>query len=347
MKNAERINNFLMSSKGEIPNNGMVAIVLGNEAADLDSMVSAILYGYLLSSGANTEVIIPVINIPRNDYKLRTEAVYLFQEAGIDTKAMTFIDEIDIDKLKEGNRLRLVLVDHNQISSRQEALNVSVTEIIDHHADEKSYSSTTHVEIEPVGSAATLVTGRFLSAKADLLEGSAGTLLLGTILLDTVNLDESAGRVTAKDLEAAKQLLELSGKDQRELFDRLQYEKFNVSALESYDLLRKDYKEWKLGDVSCGIGSVLMPAEEWLKKDAKIFSAFETYVKERKLDVLIAMNAYTDPEFSRDLGVYVPNDELRSKLISFFQASDLGLEKMDVSALDGNKEGAFFHQKNL
>ena len=51
--------------------------------------------------------------------------------------------------------------------------------------------------VELVGSCSTLVAEKCLAL--DVLDGHMCSLLLGTILLDTVNLDPRAGRTTGKD----------------------------------------------------------------------------------------------------------------------------------------------------
>lgn len=58
-----------------------VTVVMGNEAADLDSLVSAIAYARLLEEtrSPSSTVVVPFLNIPRRDLPLRTEAAYLFR----------------------------------------------------------------------------------------------------------------------------------------------------------------------------------------------------------------------------------------------------------------------------
>jgi len=337
------INSFLKKSGAGIGGSDKAVVVMGNEAADLDSMASAVLYAYYLSIAEPGSTPVPLVNIPRDDFKLRTEAVFLFKEAGIDVDAMNFAGDVDLTALAADGRLGLVLIDHNKLGAGQSELESSVTAILDHHADEKAYPSTAKVDIRPVGSAATIVAESFLNDAAEAVDTSVGTLLLGTILLDTVNLDPEAGRVTDADQAVAEKLSAIISADRDELFGKLQFEKFNVAALGSYDLLRKDYKEWQMGSVKCGIGSVLMSAEAWMKKDSEIATSFGKYLKERNLDVLLAMNAFTEPSFTRHLGVYVPDSERRQKLIEFLEASDLGLEALGAGA--GGV--AFYNQKNL
>ncbi len=336
---------FLKGLKNNFSDQKPVTIVMGNEAADLDSIVSAVTYAWYLYLSDSSQKPFPLINIPRADFKLRTEAVFLFEEAGINIDHLLFVEDVDLDKLKAGGKLKLVLVDHNKLASGQAGLETAITGIIDHHADEESYPPAAVTDIRPVGSAATIVAEYFLKDQREAIDKSLGTLLLGTILLDTVNLDPEAGRVTDDDSKAAKELIDIAGLDSKKLFDKLQFEKFNVSSLGSYDLLRKDYKEWQLGSVKLGIGSVLLPIEKWVSKDPEIASECGRYLKERKLDVLLAMNAFTLPEFTRQLVVYVPDNSLRADTVAFLEGSDLGLEKLNVNS--SANSCTFYNQKNL
>ena len=336
---------FLAGLKNNFSDQKQVTIVMGNEAADLDSMASAVTYAWYLHLSDSSQNPFPLINIPRADFKLRTEAVFLFEEAGVNIDHLLFSDDMDLEKLKAGGNLKLVLVDHNKLASNQAGLETVITGILDHHADEESYPPAAVTDIRPVGSAATIVAESFLKDQRDSLDTHLGTLLLGTILLDTVNLDPEAGRVTDDDSKAAKEIIDISGLDSGKLFEKLQFEKFNVSSLDSYDLLRKDYKEWQMDSVKLGIGSVLLPIRKWVAKDPDIANECERYLKERDLDILLAMNAFTSPEFTRQLVVFVPDDSLRADTIAFLEGSDLGLEKLDVNS---SAEGCtFYNQKNL
>lgn len=53
---------------------------MGNEACDLDSTTCALLYArYLNSKAMYSSIHLPVLNIPRDDYLLKTEVVYLLK----------------------------------------------------------------------------------------------------------------------------------------------------------------------------------------------------------------------------------------------------------------------------
>jgi exopolyphosphatase len=343
-------NNFLSYIKGvksSLSKNNPVTFVLGNEAADLDSITSAVLYAYYLNLKGLTANPIPLINIPREDFKLRTEAVFLFNHSRVDVDNLIFIDDIDLIKLKENNYLKLILVDHNKLSSAHSEFQSCISAILDHHEDENDYPEGIFVDIRPVGSTATIVGECFLKDQPDDIEKSMGTLLLGTILLDTINLDPAAGRVSDDDRKIAQKLIELTKLDKDVLFKKIQFEKFNVSSLGSYDLLRKDYKEWQMGSVKCGIGSVLLSVGTWIDNDPHIVSAYDIYLKERNLNVLITMNAFTHSGFTRQIVVYIPEKKLRTDTLVFLESSELDLEKIKTPVLTGAGKCLFYNQANL
>ena len=341
------LNHFLFDSKFSLNKKDKVCIVMGNEAADLDSMASSVVYAYYLQSQNKDDksIYLPLINIPKKDFKLRTEAVYLFSEAGIDSENLIFNDEINIDEIAKSGKLSLILVDHNRISAGLSSYSDKVIEVIDHHKDEEIYDSSMTV-IEPVGSAATLVSEKILENNKSLFDESTAKLMAGTVLLDTVNFNPDAKRTTDKDMKVTEYLLETFNLDREKLFEKLQFEKFNTSSLSTIDLLRKDYKEWNMGGKKCGFSSALLPSAKWLAKDDKISENTADYCRDRNLDILFIMIAYTEPEFTRELMLFSNDGALRKQVIDCMQEKDLkletirGIENPDTNRMD------IFAQKN-
>lgn len=343
---ANTILQFLGKARTALGNGGSICVVTGNEAADLDSMASAVVYAWLLSREAGGSVCVPLIPIPREDFRLRTEAVYLFKEAGISEHDLLFLDDVDLAALKARSALKLVLVDHNKPSKAMAAYTDCVTGIIDHHQDEGLFSAASPRLIEPVGSCMTLVAGLALEGAATAIDRSCAVLMAGTVLLDTVNLDSQAGRVTPKDAALATAILGRTGMDQKALFDRLQSEKFNVADLSTADLLRKDYKEYVAGSLRYGMSSVLLSIEDWKKKDKGLAKALTAYAQDRKLQVLVVMNAYTEPKFTRELVVYSPDAALFAKLSAWLAAADLGLAAVPGPADAPTSSYGWYSQAN-
>ena len=347
-KSIETINNALGAAKTNLNTDYLVRVVMGNEASDLDSMASSIAYGYLLSQESlpGGEIVLPVMNIPRDDFKLRTEAVYLFKEVGIDISRLVFLDEIKLDALRDRKLLKLVLVDHNKLAKSQEALADAVDEIIDHHEAENLYPYVAKRTIEPgLGSTATLIAERIIKRKRELLDEGLATLLLGTILLDTANLKPS--RTKPKDEAMVKDLSEFVVVSRDALFKKVEFEKFNASGLSTYDLLRKDYKEADAGRVKYGISSVPISVRDWFGKDPNLGEGFLGYADLKKVDLLLTMHFYEDPEFRRELGIFSKNQTLIEKATSALASTDLKLEPMTPSAQPGGKDTQVFFFKQL
>ncbi|KAL1478399.1 hypothetical protein MTO96_035044 [Rhipicephalus appendiculatus] len=220
-----------------------VHVVMGNEACDLDSAVSAIVTAYLLHElqPVATLLVVPVLNIARKDVKLRTEITYFFEHVDIPLDTLVCRDEIDLKKLHSQSKLSLTLVDHNLLPKEDADLQPAVQEIIDHHRLETSHRCDKTVEM--VGSCCTLVADKVLHSKPELLDPQVALLLYGTILLDTVCLSESARKTTAKDLEVVSKLQALlPDLSKEEVFKPLCRAKSNVEGLTLDELLRKDLK---------------------------------------------------------------------------------------------------------
>lgn len=343
----QSINQYILEAKTGIKDKFIDLLVMGNEAADLDSMASAIVFAYIRSEAEPDKNIVPLMPIVREDFKLRTEAVYVFEKAQIDLDRLIFLDEMPQTFMDRVNNM--AIVDHNKMSGAFEDHGDKVRMIVDHHKEEGLYENAVTRIIEPVGSTASLVGEILINDFPELMDAQMAMLLTGTILLDTVNIDPEAGRVTNKDTEIALTLMKYCTLDQDQYFEEVQKAKFDTASLTTTDLLRKDYKEFKFGDIRCGIASALLPMVEWTKKDNELSIGFETYARRRNLDVLLSMNAYTDPEFNRDLAVYCIDERMHDKLISFLQKKGLDLTNFVFDDQKPCLEGrmTFYSQANL
>ncbi|XP_078143399.1 exopolyphosphatase PRUNE1 isoform X3 [Centroberyx gerrardi] len=220
-------------------------VVLGNEACDVDSMVSALAYAYFLFKTVQSEMLaLPVLNICQSEFVLRSDSVFLLRQTGLSADLLLFRDQLDLLHLQRAGRLRLTLVDHNVLPSADAGLEGAVVEVIDHHLLEREPSSSCPVTVETVGSCATLVTERIVQKAPDILDQQLAQLLYATILLDCVNMAPAAGKVTPKDSQYVAVLEErFPALPQRgALFAALQAAKFDVSGLSTEQMLLKDMK---------------------------------------------------------------------------------------------------------
>ncbi|KAK3266943.1 hypothetical protein CYMTET_24468 [Cymbomonas tetramitiformis] len=243
------LNEFLATARrlSQQADGTALTVVLGNEAADLDSMVCAIMYAFLLSQRATVDSprSVPVINIPRQDLSLRPDAVWILQQVGVDLQSLVFLDDLDLAALLASGRLHsLVLVDHNRLAARQADLEPAVVEILDHHMDEGMYGNSKRT-ITTVGSCTSLVAKAWHSRPEalPLLLSSSGLrrLMRGVILLDTCNFDPSQGRGTPLDEQVIKEMVAAEPHDSEDLYEELRLRRFDISAMSTPDLLRKYY----------------------------------------------------------------------------------------------------------
>ena len=68
-----------------------LCVVLGNEACDLDSTCSALIYALFLSRTKKyCATNIPMLNIDREDFAMKSEVVYFLRRFGITAKSLVF-----------------------------------------------------------------------------------------------------------------------------------------------------------------------------------------------------------------------------------------------------------------
>uniref|UniRef100_A0A8C5WLP5 Prune exopolyphosphatase 1 n=1 Tax=Leptobrachium leishanense TaxID=445787 RepID=A0A8C5WLP5_9ANUR len=345
---------FLQSCQARVqskPSTVDFHVLLGNEACDLDSAVSAITLAYYLAKTSSCKKLeyVPVLNIPRRDFPLRTESTFFLKEQGISVYHLTFRDEIDMESLYESGRLVLTLVDHNVLSSADSFMEDVVTEVIDHHTLERRTAPSCRVTSEPVGSCATLVAEKIIRGAPDLVDLQLASLLRGTIILDCVNMAPAAGKVTPKDSEYVA-LLETMFPDlppRTAVFDSLQKAKFDVSGLTTEQMLTKDMKALVSRDLCLAISAIYIHLEEFLRRP-DVESDLSAYCEKHRYNVLIAMIITFSNENQpvRQIAVYSPRQELRTLICKVLEeATNPPLDLSPVPS-DPCKHLATYHQGN-
>ncbi|KAJ1850123.1 Exopolyphosphatase [Coemansia sp. RSA 2703] len=308
---------------------GKLTLVLGNESADLDSMVSSISLAYTLTQAGSVPAI-PIINAQRSDLSLRPDCNLLLTTtlaaSGGSLQDLTFIDDIDLPSVIEKytptenyvvpGQLEVWLTDHNAPTSTQMFLEPFVRGIVDHHVDERRCLDAGTRDIEMVGSCASLV-ARMLREREPLIDPVLAKMLLSPVLIDTANLSPTANKATDVDRAAVAWLMpqvqwalvpatsndedadspvSLDVQNTTELYRALDKLKGQVSDLSARDLLRKDYKQWLVSDHSglqwnVGISSVGYRLKKWVKRDGQdtIVAAIDQWIDERQLDIALVM----------------------------------------------------------
>lgn len=305
----------------------VVHVVIGNEAADADSIISALVYAHHKRRHAteNGRVIVPVVPVPRDELALRCDVVSLFRELHVDERALVFVDEFPWRHaaFQAGGRARLdfTLLDHNALSTKRMGGDDGVgrvVEILDHHMDLGKHTDAAVREIAfadgqaLVASSCTLVAEKVLQTSGGTeTDALHATLLLAVIALDSVNFDPSAKKVTARDVAAAKALEKTAFAPKEALFHWLQGAKFSADHWDAFTVrncLQCDYKEFELPPGSgrhsgpYGVSAVLIDLERFVTKAVSgdaLVTQLEAFVAANRLVFLLVMTMFVDAEGSR------------------------------------------------
>ncbi|XP_068236710.1 exopolyphosphatase PRUNE1 isoform X2 [Palaemon carinicauda] len=292
--------------------------------------------------------IVPSLNIQQEDYPLKTEVSYWLSKHGVTQEHIIFRNELDLAREKALD-VKLTLVDHNVQAINDKDLEPLVVSILDHHKLERPNPENVRdgIRIEMVGSCSTLVAEEVLEKLPDILDNTTASLLYGTIILDTVNLNKEAKRVTAKDIEVCQHLQSRMNfePNNNDIFKELTAAKSDVSNLTSEELLRKDVKVVEGCDLKIAIPSIPMSVKRYLEQPG-VSETLKHHCAKHDYAVIVIMGiTITEEKVSRDIAVYSVNDELKKKVTHHLQsASDgiLQLEPMDISV----ECGLVYIQKN-
>jgi len=327
--------------------------VIGNPAGDADSIVSALGWAFL-------KKLSPVMCISKADLETqRPETLQLLTWAAVDLSNLVYLDDWEAQVSVND---KLTLMDHNRYVYRPQTPHI--VEIVDHHRDDGHHmdASLRHIAFEEkatVASTCTLV----VEARTSAFPADLGFLLLGVILLDSVNLSPAAGKVTERDVQAVERLQQTTDYSALPdevvstfvqgdkvntdlLFQKLQDAKFDPSfwrKLSVRDALRLDYKQY---DHKMGIASCLLSLEDWnLKTD--IAQGIDGFMKGNDLVCLIIMLAFSNPTkddgdspLRRQLALFHRDESELQALIVHLQNTDLRLSPLKSAY------GANFDQGN-
>ncbi|XP_070768213.1 exopolyphosphatase PRUNE1 isoform X2 [Enoplosus armatus] len=311
-------------------------VVLGNEACDVDSMVCALTYAYFLSKTVRSEMLaLPLLNIRQSDLVLRSDNVFLLRQIGLSPDLLLFRDQLDLRALQQAGRLRLTLVDHNVLPSSDSDLEGAVVEVIDHHLLEREPSPFCPVIVETVGSCSTLVTEHIIQKAPEILDQQVSQLLYAAVVLDCVNMEPSAGKVTPKDSQyaAALECRFPSLPPRAALFQTLQNAKFDVSGLNTEQMLLKDMKAAS-GSLNLAVSVLYINLENFLQR-AKLEAELSDFCLKFGFDLLLLMTISfsENQEPIRELAVFSHSATCREQVSLYLeQARNPSLNLCPISS---------------
>jgi exopolyphosphatase len=320
-------------------------VVMGNEAGDLDTLASSIAYAYFLATNAKTRSV-PLLQMDRSDLSLRSENIYALSLAGITDpdNQLLFLSDIPPSPTAFPSH-KFALVDHNKLGARYSSPSTIVTAILDHHADEKEHMSANPRIIAPAGSCSSHVTQYLASSVSSDNEtrfdipSELATLLMCAISIDT-NALKPKGKALPVDYSAAFHLLPRSSlgsavegllppslsesdltTDQKEqihaipalqqLTSTLSSKKTDLSHLSTYDIIRRDYKEYtyevllsssasEKADIKAGLATVPLPLQGEWSEDGRLLNSAEDWMTTRSISILGILTTFRKEKSGKD-----------------------------------------------
>ena len=190
-------------------------------------------------------------------------------------------------------KYNVILVDHNQPAQSVDGLEeADIMEIIDHH---NLGNLGTQIPIQfrsmPVGCTCTLIYQIYKENNIEIPENIAG-LMLSAILSDTLLLKSPT--TTDMDVEVARKLAAIANLDIQEYGMAMLKAGSSIAGMSISEIVEQDFKTFKLGETSIGIGQVMTLDFEEIAKDMPKYIAHldEMCVKNNyKLAVLFVTDA--------------------------------------------------------
>ena len=331
----------------EKENARVVTVAIGNEAGDLDSIVSPIACAYLidkfgLPDGTRAHAVIPVISFPRSQFRLRRDAETLFHKVFGEKAPLADLCFLD-DAIHPAN---LVLTDHNALTITEESYaNAPVLAILDHHTDSGDHreaQGTNRVVRDDVGSACTIVTQALLKDPSAKIPEELAFMLLAVIELDCRRWNPS--KTSPIDREIYAKLIEQLSLSWAELtsgiYEELSEARRDVSGFSFADLLRLDYKNCscirsdapKVGMASIGANFFDLSSSRGSEVDRmqEMRENMLSFAKERGLDAIVALTAPCNGQ--RHLMLTGESEQVVLDIVTLLQAPPSAFPK-EISAL--------------
>ncbi len=281
-------------------------LIAGNQAADLDSAVSAFALAELIGR-LNPELnVTPLIQGAFDDLSLKPEIEGLFTEAGTPLEAVSFQRSLQNPGglLPEPNS-RLILVDHNEKDPGLPDL--PLAGIVDHHRDSGRAMNLPLRDIRICGSCASIIS-EYWSASGEDIPGRTALLLAGAIAVDTGYLDPHWGKTTELDSREYSRLTSLLSSGEKEYVAGLLKLKNDLSHLTMADHLRRDYKDFSIAGLSGGIASLTINRKEFMKAPFYSPRELDRFKNSCCRDFLMLLHSYGTP-LKREISLYDPEDK--------------------------------------
>lgn len=341
-------------------------VALGNVSGDMDSVVCSILLGYYLTYKQGfyeeekdevdpesitdercSKFCMPLLNMAQSDIEARSEILHHFDQVGVNKHELPATDIIDLKHYADLDKLGVNLVDHNHPDCTQEFLQGYVERIYDHHSEKKTtYPKLVEKDVRFCGSAGSLVAKLILEDsdwKDTLLDKDIAFFASAPILIDTVNFKEKmrGKKWDEVDKEIFDSLKEIAGDHIPDnYFDTLYDMKTDVQTninLGLHLLLRKDYKNYMMGETKMGISTIFISLDVVEEHFGDIVKQeMDNIMKEKELAMYTILTHYeVDDDVRRQVCSYAQDEALANKLLDLYDGMQppINLERVDFGRI--------------
>jgi len=115
---------------------------------------------------------LPFLHYPKSHFNLKTEVAHALKQVNVDADQLLYLhDELDeLNQMYQLNRLKIVLVDHNNVVPMLQPFADSIVRIIDHHklVEPSLIPASCNRTIKLVGSCSSLVSAAIDELKVEL-----------------------------------------------------------------------------------------------------------------------------------------------------------------------------------
>lgn len=194
---------------------------------------------------------------------------------------------IRITDIKQKNRKKVILVDHNEIEQSVIGLEeAEIIEIVDHH---KIGDLTTTKPINfrnmGVGSTNTIVYMMYQEGRIEIPKQIAGIMFSG-IISDTLNF--TSPTTTKIDIDVANQLAIIAGIDKKEYAMQMFKEGTDISKKTTEEIITGDLKVFQIDNQKIGVSQVFtLSAQQILEEKEKYIQAMEELKNAKGYSMLI------------------------------------------------------------
>ena len=327
----------------------------------MDSIVSALVWSYYKQSQTDKDskmLYIPILTIPKKEFKLRKDALYLFEQIDksiidnlffIDTihKILAFTTPPSHNNNEEKQieafniNLNVHLVDHNNLSiSLDPLLGKYVNYIIDHHADEGNYLNQCKDNqriINFVGSNVSNVINHIQSNHKDFdiaaIGKVFGSMINAVILLDTAAFDEKMKKTTDTDVKVYNLFKDYNlMKDHKAWYDILLEKRCDMDGFTFSELLVKDMKIFKENEIIFGIPGIGTSLQSIVESEKnEMFEVIDAFQREKQLDMVTVGSIYSENNaLQRQLALFSDNEVLFNTVSNALETQQNILQPIEI-----------------